>query len=191
VGKVLGAFVTELKLGSQWGQLLWPRKTLPTRLLGLLEKQSKISGYGRHWTHFLIFELGKVVEKLIRLPAWVIDRFDPSSGRTFPTILLYFRPIPHLHGTTIANIAVLSPIAHIYVQRHEIWWVARHHTARFSVKLYMLSFYSASHKCCYFSWCHHALYAHTTNYQPAAISRFIHFWIKIFVVFGSFLHWKK
>jgi len=56
-------------LSWSWGQLLRPRKTLLTRLLGLLEKQSNISGYGRHWTHFLIFELGKVVEKLILLPA--------------------------------------------------------------------------------------------------------------------------
>jgi len=49
----------------------------------------------------------------------------------------------------------------------------------------MLFFYAASLKCSYFSWCHHALHAHTTNYQPAAISRFTHFLIKIFVAFGA------
>jgi hypothetical protein len=38
-------------LSWSWGQLLPQRKTLPTRLLGLLEKQSKIWRYGRSWTH--------------------------------------------------------------------------------------------------------------------------------------------
>ena len=53
----------------------------------------------------------------LRSCLWSIDRFDPSSGRTFPTILSYFLTIPHPDGTAIANIAVLSTIAHIHVLR--------------------------------------------------------------------------
>jgi len=34
-----------------WGQLFPLRKTFPTRLLGLLEKQSKIWRHGHSWTH--------------------------------------------------------------------------------------------------------------------------------------------
>jgi len=38
-------------LSWSWGQLPPQRKTFPTRLLGFLEKQSKIWRYGRSWTH--------------------------------------------------------------------------------------------------------------------------------------------
>jgi len=48
--------------------------------------------------------------------------------------------------------------------RHESWQVARHYTVRFSVKLYMLSFYTALHKCSYFSWCHHGRIPHWTKW---------------------------
>ena len=62
---VLGAFITELKLRSTSSA----KNNFADEITWITWKQSKISGYGRHWTHFLIFELGKVVEKLILLPA--------------------------------------------------------------------------------------------------------------------------
>jgi len=56
-------------LSWSWGQLPPQRKPLQTRLPGLLEKRSKIWRYGRSWKLVWNNESGKVVRKLILLPA--------------------------------------------------------------------------------------------------------------------------
>jgi len=52
------------------------------------------------------------------------------------------------------------------------------------VKPHMLSRPSVSHRCSNVRERHHALDAHTTNFDIAAISRFTHFWL--FLVHFSF-----